>query len=393
MKKNYLLFLLLILINTAASAQWQYVAFEKYSVWGIGFDGDVIYANVWYKGMQISKDKGQKFEISEDGHEALANVFVKYNDGIFYNGWWLHKTADTGKTVKNIWVYTSLSTPAISTIAVKDSFFFVAENSVYRTTTPDTDYWPKVLPYNLAESTKHIMFFNDTLFVAQFMGRILFTRDLGNTWDSCQTRVFSKEYTSLQQIAINNNYIFAATYDDGVHRSPNRGDTWEKVGKGIINDSVTTIIAKDNFVVAGTWNGVYFSTDNGDSWYERNYGLDSTTIYKLYFNDDYVWAATSSGIYKIKLDELFTGVDDAVETEEHIFLSPNPATDYIDVMLSGAKEPVLSVKVYDVLGNVVDTPPGPLLIEGESVRIDVSGLAAGVYFVRVGGRMLKFLKL
>jgi len=362
MKKNYLLFLLLILINTAASAQWQYVAFEKYSVWGIGFDGDVIYANVWYKGMQISKDKGQKFEISEDGHEALANVFVKYNDGIFYNGWWLHKTADTGKTVKNIWVYTSLSTPAISTIAVKDSFFFVAENSVYRTTTPDTDYWPKVLPYNLAESTKHIMFFNDTLFVAQFMGRILFTRDLGNTWDSCQTRVFSKEYTSLQQIAINNNYIFAATYDDGVHRSPNRGDTWEKVGKGII-------------------------------WYERNYGLDSTTIYKLYFNDDYVWAATSSGIYKIKLDELFTGVDDAVETEEHIFLSPNPATDYIDVMLSGAKEPVLSVKVYDVLGNVVDTPPGPLLIEGESVRIDVSALAPGVYFVRVGGQMYKFVKM
>ena len=60
---------------------------------------------------------------------------------------------------------------------------------------------------------------------------------------------------------------------------------------------------------------------------------------------------------------------------------------------SGAANPFLSVKIYDVLGNmVVDTPPGPLLIEGERIRLDVSGLAKGVYFVRVGGRMYKFVK-
>jgi hypothetical protein len=74
-------------------------------------------------------------------------------------------------------------------------------------------------------------------------------------------------------------------------------------------------------------------------------------------------------------------------------LNPNPATDYIDVMLSRAKEPVLSVKVYDILGVCVGTHPLAPSREGESIRIDVSGLAAGVYFVRVGGRVYKFVKM
>jgi hypothetical protein len=62
-------------------------------------------------------------------------------------------------------------------------------------------------------------------------------------------------------------------------------------------------------------------------------------------------------------------------------------------MLGEAKHPVISVKVYDVLGVCVGTHPLAPSQEGESVRIDVSGLAAGVYFVRVGGKMYKFVKI
>jgi hypothetical protein len=74
-------------------------------------------------------------------------------------------------------------------------------------------------------------------------------------------------------------------------------------------------------------------------------------------------------------------------------ISPNPATDYIDVMLSEAKESVHSVKIYDILGICVLTHPLAPSREGERIRLDVSGLAAGVYFVSVGGRMYKFVKM
>jgi len=54
------------------------------------------------------------------------------------------------------------------------------------------------------------------------------------------------------------------------------------------------------------------------------------------------------------------------------------------------------VKVYDVLGNVVLSSPACSAgtpSEGGHIRIDVSDLAAGVYFVRVGGKMYKYVKM
>jgi hypothetical protein len=115
--------------------------------------------------------------------------------------------------------------------------------------------------------------------------------------------------------------------------------------------------------------------------------------YKAEFSNGSVFRAKKYSVNFIVIDlHQTTGFGDGTIGKE--IISPNPATDYIDVMLSGVKHPVLSVKVYNLLGNVVvDTPPGPLLIEGEKIRLDVSGLAAGVYFVRVGGRMYKFVKM
>ena len=74
---------------------------------------------------------------------------------------------------------------------------------------------------------------------------------------------------------------------------------------------------------------------------------------------------------------------------------PNPATDYIEISLDNhtMKGEVENVKIYDVLGikHPVSFAATPLS-EG-NLRLDVSNLPAGVYFVRVGGQVLKFVKL
>ncbi len=108
-------------------------------------------------------------------------------------------------------------------------------------------------------------------------------------------------------------------------------------------------------------------------------------------------AAGCGGAYQYAdvFEDIF-GLTDVKQSETSASVYPNPATDYIEiqnVMLSGAKHPFLNVKVYDALGMCVLTHPLAPSREGESVRFDVSGLAAGVYFVRLGGRMYKFLKL
>jgi hypothetical protein len=50
------------------------------------------------------------------------------------------------------------------------------------------------------------------------------------------------------------------------------------------------------------------------------------------------------------------------------------------------------IKIYNVFGQIVNPTP-TLPASREGVRIDVSGLAPGMYFVRVGGRMSKFIKI
>ncbi len=122
-----------------------------------------------------------------------------------------------------------------------------------------------------------------------------------------------------------------------------------------------------------------------------------------------------------KEDEVTTlWVDDAVSVAEYtvpeITISPNPAGDYIEIMISSDSKgacPLVSsgeIEIIDVLGNVVisteDTErsrsaevrngrsfSGYFDYAQQPLRIDISHLPRGVYFVRVGDRVEKFVKL
>jgi len=81
-------------------------------------------------------------------------------------------------------------------------------------------------------------------------------------------------------------------------------------------------------------------------------------------------------------------------SEQEILISPNPAGDYVEINVHPLERGSGSLLVFDVLGikqstsvNFVDSTAG-----GGQVRIDVSHLSPGVYFVSVDGRMYKFVK-
>jgi len=83
-------------------------------------------------------------------------------------------------------------------------------------------------------------------------------------------------------------------------------------------------------------------------------------------------------------------------SDEQIYITPNPATDYIDIAVAGNRTLKDAIRVYDVLGNTVLSSPACSAgtpSKGGHIRLDVSGLAPGVYFVRVGGKMYKFVKM
>ncbi|MCR4965290.1 MAG: T9SS type A sorting domain-containing protein, partial [Bacteroidales bacterium] len=65
--------------------------------------------------------------------------------------------------------------------------------------------------------------------------------------------------------------------------------------------------------------------------------------------------------------------------EKSVNLYPNPATEMVSVAVSDANIQISSVEVYNVYGqliNVIESNDNPL-------RINVSGMADGMYYVRV----------
>ncbi len=112
--------------------------------------------------------------------------------------------------------------------------------------------------------------------------------------------------------------------------------------------------------------------------YEVRVLVKNTTPYDLWF--------------RLKGRGTATGIADNPD-DDYIRITPNPATDYLNIAFKGGRNVRDAVKVYDVLGVCVATHPLPHSREGVAIRIDVSGLAAGVYFVSIGDKIYKFVKM
>jgi PKD repeat protein len=87
-------------------------------------------------------------------------------------------------------------------------------------------------------------------------------------------------------------------------------------------------------------------------------------------------------------------------------ISPNPATDFIEIhnvainptIQRGAEERYSvddgsGIQIFDMLGVTVSNPTPTLPASREGVRIDVSYLSTGIYFIKIGNKVEKFVKM
>ncbi len=112
-------------------------------------------------------------------------------------------------------------------------------------------------------------------------------------------------------------------------------------------------------------------------------------------NNDIIVANDSGKIFYYYT--ILSDVKDRINVEE-MSISPNPASDFIEISVgANGSSPLQSdVRIYDVLGEIQTTPSlrdTPPWKGGAKARIDVSSLAPGMYFVRIGDRVQKFVKI
>lgn len=91
-------------------------------------------------------------------------------------------------------------------------------------------------------------------------------------------------------------------------------------------------------------------------------------------------------------------VENTPSNPDKIVISPNPASDYIEISSStpffkGGNG--VSFEIYNIFGEITaPSNPSLALPEGAGTRkIDISNLAPGVYFIRIGSKFEKFIKI
>ena len=193
--------------------------------------------------------------------------------------------------------------------------------------------------------------------------------------------------------------LFAGTYGNGLYRSGDDGNQWQKVSNGMNAYYVYAItVDVDNYVYVSSWaSGVFVSTDPISSSFQ-SIGLGGIGVSSIMMNpvSSTLFAGTSDGkIYK-KVSSV-TGVDDEIfelPTEFDLKQNyPNPFNPSTTINFSIPETGKYSMKIYNILGQEVailfnrEFKPGV-----HNVAFSASGFASGIYFYRLTGNNVNITK-
>ncbi len=178
------------------------------------------------------------------------------------------------------------------------------------------------------------------------------------------------------------NPIYAgATLEITAYFQPSQGEPCDAptgVSVSAFDDQSISLVWDNNANVE-SWN-VRYRAQSGD-WTTVVANTNSYTITGLAQNTTYQMQVQSNcgdGIlsqWSATVTQTTTGLNSYLEN--NISLYPNPANDYIDVRVDELN--VTSMEVYDVYGKLINN----VSVVNNPTRINVSGLATGMYFVRV----------
>jgi hypothetical protein len=150
------------------------------------------------------------------------------------------------------------------------------------------------------------------------------------------------------------------------------------VSVSAFDDQSISLVWDDN-TNAESWN-IRYRSQNSD-WTTVVANTNNYTITGLTQNTTYQMQVQSNcgdgnlSQWSVTVTQTTTGLNSYLEN--NISLYPNPANDYIDVRVDELN--VTSMEVYDVYGKLINT----VNVVNNPTRINVSGLATGMYFVRV----------
>ncbi len=231
------------------------------------------------------------------------------------------------------------------------------------------------------------------IYIGTSNGRVLTTSNGGSNW----TPYTGFPYVSDFAVDKTNDdicYLSCAgtSQNQKVFKTTNGGVTWTSISSNLPNTAVNSLILRNaapRALFAGTDLGVYMSYNDGASWNLFNTGMPTVAVYDLKYREanKILLAATHGrGCFKIDLTS-FTGIQNNNITAESFGLSqnyPNPFNPTTKIKYSIPSNSLVTLRVYDILGNEVETIVNNIQNRGVyEVQWDASKYSSGVYIYRI----------
>ena len=253
--------------------------------------------------------------------------------------------------------------------------------------------------------------------------RFYISKDFGKNWeilfdDSLNTLFNNNKYsTEIDLINYNEaNGTGIVKYNSGgpIYYTLDHGITWKEIDTNLqaykfLNYYITRSksdyiwvklpISYDNsfYFYINTPLGIYRSTDTLKSFHNITKGIvEPSYIYTFQAgNDGRLYAVNYNGIWRTK-KKILNSVEGKgvpiISGDMRLKVYPNPAGDYITIQTSEVSETseVYKVQIFDMLGiEVLSELIHPIT---SSHRMNVESLPAGVYYIKIGDKVEKFMK-
>ena len=411
MKTKLTIFILLSVNLLYSQNFWEKTNFpsdnsQLFSVYSLMVNSeDHILAGTFAKGIYKSTDLGNSwaesglsgqwirdFAINSSYEIFITSVGSQFGDGVY-------KSDDNGNTWTKVWDAISSGMNCLyidqQNVIYVGMNYYDSQGGIFRSE-DGGNTWTNIfeLPANIYEIVK----LNNGRILAASYGQIYFSDDNGVNWNSTSSGLVQ---ATISDIALNQeNEIFITTLGYGIYKSIDNGLTWiTKMGAGW--DFSCLKISSDGKIYAATQgNWLYESDDNGDNWFLVNGGLnDSKYILSLEItNSGFLFAGMDYyGIYKSANKVVTTlNEENTVPSKFELMQNyPNPFNPSTSIEYSVPSNEYVLLKVYDLLGNEVNTLVNERQSAGNyEVNFDASNLASGIYFYRIqSGSFIQTKKL
>jgi photosystem II stability/assembly factor-like uncharacterized protein len=405
--------MLFIITNLLSYSQWEQLIFDK-GIYAINTnDKDIFFGASDYH-LYYSSDNGLNFKVvnSFNASSPIWNITIKYpHIYIGTGGDGFYVSHDYGNSWSNVeMIRKNIKAIEIRGFILKDNLIYSATDNGLFVSSDNGDSWEylKVGEYgtssikSIVQKDNHIIIGSNGIYLSNDNG--LNWRDITGTGTDFS---IGTSHLLIQWLAVVDSVIFVITNNHKLYSSTDLGNSWSSPFKFVKDTSFHLIwsCGKNLYATGEVLGlnppdgclGVLYSSNYGKSWSIFKDRLGNTCTGYSAFNEEYLFVTVTyagfpgNGLFRSRFKDCeIIGLTNEVvgmPKDNPYGISPNPSSNTITLSYPD-KMYGEQIKIFNTMGITVWSG----IADAESKTIDISGLAAGAYFLRIGKETGIFIK-